>query len=202
VILRHCLQFTQGCLVSLALLGSLAPASASAQETDSRKPAATVLSFGGVGYLHRWSKRGQHEFTPAPQTDLATWQDMVTVNVLDAVRDADQLAAAANTVLGRYESHGKVLRTNSRPRTTAQPAEHFVAAVLGNPAFLEAAFARLVLVDGVGTVVVYSHRVYGAQAGPAMSDWLKGHGAQVERLLMAWDKLPTAAALKALPQEP
>jgi hypothetical protein len=202
VILRHCLKFTQGCLVSLALLASLAAASASAQDTDSRKPAAMVINFGGVGYLHRWSKNGQNEFTPAPQTNLATWQDMVTVNVMDAVRDADQLAAAANKVLSRYESHGKVLRTNSKPRTTAQPAEHFVAAVLGNPAFLEAAFARLVLVDGVGTVVVYSHRVYGAQAGPAMSDWLKGQGVQAEKMLMAWDKVPTAAALKVLPQQP
>jgi len=200
--MRDGLRWMHGCLISLALLGSLAPASASAQDTDSRKLAANALNFGGVGYLHRWSKNGQNEYTPAQQTDLATWQDMVTVNVLDAVRDADQLAAAANKVLGRYESHGKVLRTSSKPRTTAQPAEHFVAAVLGNPAFLEAAFARLVLVDGVGTVVVYSHRVYGAQAGPAMSDWLKGRGAQVEKLLMAWDKVPTAAALKALPQQP
>lgn len=35
-----------------------------------------------------------------------------------------------------------------------------------------------------------------------MSDWLKGNGVQVEKTLMAWDKLPTLAALKALPQKP
>lgn len=65
-------------------------------------------------------------------------------------------------MLGNYPKHGKFVRTNSKPCTNQQPAEHLVVAVLGNPAFLEAAFARLVLVDQVGMVVVYSHRVYGA----------------------------------------
>lgn len=195
-------HITRYLVVGMGLLGALAPATSAAQASNSRTPAATSLSLGGVSYLHRWSKNGQNEFTPGHETDLATWHDMVTVNLLDAVKDGDQLAAAANAVLGNYQKHGKVVRTNSKPRTKQQPAEHLIVAVLGNPAFLEAAFARLVLVDQVGMVVVYSHRVYGAKAGPAMSDWLKGNGVQVEKTLMAWDKLPTLAALKALPQKP
>lgn len=195
-------RITRYLVVGMGLLSALAPATSSAQAPHPRGPAATSLSLGGVNYLHRWSKNGQNEFTPGHETDLTTWRDMVTVNLLDAVKDGDQLAAAANAVLGNYQKHGKIVRTNSKPRTDKLPAEHLVVAVLGNPAFLEAAFARLVLVDGVGMVVVYSHRVYGAKAGPAMSDWLKSNGVQAEKTLMAWDKLPTLAALKALPQKP
>jgi hypothetical protein len=63
-------------------------------------------------------------------------------------------------------------------------------------------FARLVLVDGVGMVAVYSHRVYGKEAGPAMSDWLKASGPATEAALMSWSGMPSAKALKQLPQSP
>jgi hypothetical protein len=33
-----------------------------------------------------------------------------------------------------------------------------------------------------------------------MSEWLKTNGAPVEKALMEWDKLPSAATLKRLPQ--
>ena len=33
-----------------------------------------------------------------------------------------------------------------------------------------------------------------------MSEWLKANGPQVEKSLMDWDKLPSAASLKRLPQ--
>nr|WP_141105093.1 hypothetical protein [Chromobacterium sp. ASV5] len=158
------------------------------------------LAFLGVDYQHRWSKSGQNEFTPQGQSDLNAWHDMMTLNVYDSVGNGEQLAEAANQVLGNYQRAGKILRTDSRPRTAERPAEHLIAAVLGSPAFLEAAFARFVMVDGVGVVAVYSHRVYGKQAGPAMSEWLKANGQQVESALMSWGMLPTPAALKALPQ--
>lgn len=92
------------------------------------------------------------------------------------------------------------MRTDSKPRTPQRPAEHLVVALLGNPNFLEAAFARFVLVDGVGFVTVYSHRVYGKDAAGAMGDWLKSNGPSVEKTLMAWDEIPSLAALKQLPQ--
>lgn len=159
-----------------------------------------TLRFDGVDYMHRWSKDGQNEFTPKSDPDLAKWSDMVTINVFEAVRTGEQLAGVANKVLGNYQARGKVLRTDSKPRTADRPAEHLIVAVLGDPAFLEAAFARLLLVEGSGYVVVRSHRVYGKAAGPAMSDWLKANGPNVEKALMDWNQLPSSNALKGLPQ--
>jgi hypothetical protein len=113
---------------------------------------------------------------------------------------SEQLADIANRVLGNYQQHGKIVRTDSRPRTADRPAEHLIVALLGAPGFVEAAFARVVLVDGVGTVAVYSHRVYGRHAGGSMGEWLKAKGPGIERTLMSWDRMPSAAALKSLPQ--
>lgn len=172
---------------------------ASAQPASSG-PVAMAFVFRSIEYEHRWSKGGQNEFTPNSETDLTSWNDMITLNVHETVSTGEQLADVANKVLGNYQRNGKILRTDSKPRTTDGLAEHLVIAVLGAPTFLEAAFARFVLVDGVGTVVVYSHRVYGKAAGPAMSDWLKANGLQVESALMAWNPVPGAKALNRLPQ--
>jgi hypothetical protein len=166
---------------------------------ESGAPTLT-LTFRGVEYFHRWSKDGQNEFTPDGQTDLSKWNDMLTINVHEGVRNGDQLAELANRVLGSYQSLGPILGTHSTPRTRKRPAEHFVACVLPNPGFLEAVFARFVLSDGVGIVAVFSHRVYAEDAGPEMSRWLEANGPQVEQTLMAWDQVPQVPALKRLPQ--
>jgi hypothetical protein len=171
---------------------------ASGQTKNSAK--AATLSFGGTEYVHRWSKDGQNEFTPPSDADLSRWRDMVTINVHEKVRNGDQLAEFANRVLSNYQSHGKIIRTDSRARTPQRPAEHLIVAVLGDSGFLEAAFARFVLVDGVGFVAVYSHRIYGKEAGPPMSVWLESNGPSTEKTLMAWDRMPSLAALKQLPQ--
>jgi len=176
-----------GCLAALAV--TLLPAAA-----------PMTLNFRGVDFVHRWSKAGQNEFTPAADADLTKWQDMITVNVHESAKTGEQLAVVANQVLGNYQKRGKILKTDSKPRTATREAEHLIVSVLGDPAFLEAAFVRCVMVDGVGYATVYSHRVYGAKAGPAMSEWLKANGAQVEAALMGWGKMPGAGALKALPQ--
>ncbi|MDT3707843.1 MAG: hypothetical protein ROZ09_13550 [Thiobacillus sp.] len=175
------------------LLLSTASAASSESKTIS-------LVFRNVEYQHRWSKDGQNEFTPQGQEDLNSWRDMITLNVHESVANGEQLAEVANKVLANYQRAGKILRTDSKSRTPDRPAEHLVVAVLGSRAFLEAAFARFVLVDGVGIVTVYSHRVYGTPAGQAMSEWLQANGPQVEGALMALDKLPTSVALKTLPQ--
>lgn len=186
--------FATACMVMFSA------ASAAAGPAALPEPDTMSIVFRGVKYDHRWSKDGQNEFTPQGQNDLNSWQDMLTLNVHEAVTTGEKLAQIANGVLTNYQRAGKILRTNSKPTTSDRPAEHLVSAVLGNPAFLEAVFARFVLVGGVGTVVVYSHRVYGKPAGPAMSEWLQANGPQVESALMAWDKIPTSAALKTLPQ--
>lgn len=161
---------------------------------------APTLDFRGVSHVHRWSREHQHEFTPAHDTDLKRWNDMITLNLHPAVRDGEALADVANRVLGNYQQHGKILQTRSTPRSATQPAQHLIAAVLGNPQLLEAAFARCLLHDGIGLVVVVSHRIYGQAVGPAMSRWLSEHGARVEQALMAWDKLPRVAVLQRLPK--
>ena len=180
---------------TLALL--LTPSVACAQAEGSTSPGTASFVLGGVTYVHRWSHEGQHEFTPEGDDDLDRWTDMVTINVHEGVRDGDHLAATANAILANYQGAGEVLRTDSRPRTEAAPAEHFVAAVLGSPAFLEAAFARVMLVEGTGVVVVYAHRVYGEAEGPAMSAWLGERGQEVEEALMGWGDAP--AVVRALP---
>ena len=162
--------------------------------------AATTLNFGGKVYHHRWSKGTQHEFTPQGDEDLERWRDMVTINTHDAVRNGEQLAALANAVLSNYQRHGKILRTDSKPRTPQRPAEHLIVAVLGKPEFLEVAFARISLIDGVGSAAVYSHRIHGKEAASLMGDWLKANGATVEKTLMSWEHVPAPAALRTLPQ--
>lgn len=164
-------------------------------------PATLTLSFDGTDYFHRWSKDGQHEFTPNGDEDLSAWKSMITINVHEGARNGDQLAELATRVVGNYQGAGKILRTDSTPRTTEKEAEHFVAAVLGTPQFLEAVLARFALVEGRGVVIVYSKRIYGAKAGDAMSQWLEANAAGIEQRLRSWDGIPSMAALKALPEE-
>jgi hypothetical protein len=189
------------CVAAIASLLVFSSVLAASNETkNAPQTQADSLTFGGMEYLHRWSKDGQNEFTPGSDGDLAHWHDMVTINVHETVRNGDQLADLANRVLGNYQSHGKIVRTNSRPRTAQHPAEHLIVAVLGNQGLLESAFARIVLVDGVGVVAVYSHRVYGNAAADTTGEWLNANGQSLETTLMSWDKIPSPAALKQLRQ--
>jgi hypothetical protein len=162
--------------------------------------AQTSLTFQGQVYLHRWSKGTQHEFTPRGQEDLEKWTDMVTVIVREDARDGEQLAQWASAIATQYGTTGRVLRTDSSPRTKDREAEHFVAAVFGSPQWLEAAFANVALREGRGVVVVHSHRVYGTAVGDTMSKWLEENAPATETALRAFKGVPTLAALRALPQ--
>ena len=185
-------------LLLLALV-ALIPAALTAAQPRSTGPMR--LSFNGIEFMHRWSKNAQHEFTPAGEDDLAKWSTMITINVHDPARTGDQLAEVANRVLGNYQQAGKVIRTDSKPRSATSEAEHFAVALLPNAAFLEAAFARFLMHDGRGVVVVYSKRFYGDTGAKEMGLWLQKNGSDVERTLMAWTGLPSLAALKALPHQ-
>jgi hypothetical protein len=141
----------------------------------------------------------QHEFTPEGQEDLEKWSDMITVNVYPDAHDGDALAAKATAVLENYKSHnGRVLRTNSIPRTPDRPAEHFIAVVFGRRNFIEVAFARFKLVDGTRCSIVYSHRVYGEKVDDQMSAWLDHNRPKIERTLMEWNNMPSPASLDKL----
>src|SRR6059058_4679543 len=106
----------------------------------------------------------------------------------------------ANAVLENYKSHGgRVLRTDSVPRTPDRPAEHFIAVIFGRPNFIEAAFALFKLVNGVGCSIVYSHQVYGEKVGDPMSAWLNDNGPKMEKMLMDWNNIPSPASLRDFP---
>jgi hypothetical protein len=73
--------------------------------------------------------------------------------------------------------------------------------VFGRPNFIEVAFARFKLVDGVGCSIVYSHRIYGAKVGDQMSAWLNQNGAKTEKALMEWTAIPSPSSLRELPRK-
>lgn len=178
----------------LSLVTSLSMTAASAAESSLKFP------FAEKEYVHRWSQKNQNEFTPLDQLNLNTWKDMVTINLYPGVKTGEALSAVANLVVVKYQEHGKILRTDSKERTATKPAEHIIAALLGDPKFLEAVFARFVLVNDTGYAIIYSHRVYGEKAGPEMSKWLKENGAETEQRLMSFDKIPNPKTLTELPQ--
>ena len=190
-------------ILQLLVLQAVAGISLDAQETYAASAAAKpAFIFGGVGYLHRWSMNDQHEFTPEGQEDLEKWSNTITVNVYPNAHDGDALAAKANAVLENYKSHkGMVLRTNSVPRTPDRPAEHLIAVVFGRSNFIEVAFARFKLADGVGCSIAYSHRIYGEKVGDQMSAWLDQNGPKVEKMLMEWNEIPSSASLRELPRK-
>ena len=141
-----------------------------------------AFSFRKVEYFQRFSKGEMQEYTPKGQTDLNKWTDMVTVNKYKQVKDGEGLASVANQVLETYKANKAiVVRTSSVPRTATKEAEHLVVVLFPRPTFIEAAFTRFVMVGGVGTSVVYSHRIYSKKAGDAMSAWLKKNGEAVEK---------------------
>jgi hypothetical protein len=169
-----------------------------AQAGEGKDP--VKVSFNGTEYVHRWSKDGQNEFTPAGQENLDAWKSMVTINVYADTRSGEDLALLANKVLGKYQAAGKILRTDSRPRTKAKEAEHFVAVLFPRPEYIEVAFARFLLLEKKGVVVVSSQRVYGKKAGDETAAWLDKNGPATEKALMAWNGIPSVASLAGLPQ--
>jgi hypothetical protein len=73
--------------------------------------------------------------------------------------------------------------------------------VFGRPNFIEAAFSRFKLVDGIGCSIVYSHRIYGEKVGDEMSKWLNDNGPKIEKMLMDWNNSPSPASLRDLPRK-
>lgn len=178
--------------MSLAAVISMLALSATAimapQRTEKAKP---ILTFGQQTYIHRYSKGNLHEFTPKAQSNLKKWTDMVSINDYPDAKDGGGLAGKANAVLENYKAaKAVVVRTDSKPRTDKKPAEHLIVVLFPQPDFIEAAFARFVMNNGVGASVVYSHRIYGKKAGDAMSKWLLANGEKTEKELMALPSVP------------
>lgn len=178
-------------LVFVALIFAQNAAGELSPQGAPQKSTMAGFSFGTVKYFHRYTTADQHEFTPAGQEDLKAWTDMVTVLFYRNVRDGEGLAATASAVLENYKANrAVVVRTDSVPRTAAKPAEHLAVVTFGRPEFIEAVFARFKISDGIGTAVIYSHRIYGNKVGDSMSAWLKANGPATEKTLMTWDAMP------------
>jgi hypothetical protein len=175
------------------VLGAI-PMPAQGAKSAASKP--VTVTFNGTAFHLRWSKAGQFEFTPAGQEDLTRWTEMLTLWRYPGISEGEGLSAQANRTLGAYQNaKGRILRTNSLPRTPQKPAEHFIAALLGSPRFVEFAAARFLLVDGRGVGVIYSRRAYGNPAKPDLGAWVGQHGAAVEQRLMAFDPRPALGVL-------
>ena len=67
---------------------------------------------------------------------------------------------------------------------------------------IEVAFARFKLVDGMGCVMVYSHREYGEKIGDQVGAWLRANGPSIEKTLMAWGDFPRPQQVIALANKP
>jgi hypothetical protein len=127
-----------------------------------KKEKVAAFSFADVKYFHRFTKGDQHEYTADGEEDLNAWTDMVTILSYPRAKDGEALAATANAVLENYKANkASVVKTDSVPRTRDKPAEHLIVVIFGRPEFIEAAFSRFRMHDGVGSAVVYSHRIYG-----------------------------------------
>jgi len=171
--------------------------SASYSQDSHKKKQEAAFSFADVKYFHRWTQDDQHEYTPTGQEDLDAWKDMVTIHYYRTVKNGEALAAVANRALGNYKAAGGVvLRTDSVPRTKDKGAEHLVVVLFGRPEFMEVAFARFRMHDGVGTAVIYSHRTYGQKSDSEMNAWLVKNVPGTEKTLMKWDAMPKPPASK------
>jgi hypothetical protein len=186
--------------VAVALLAASVPASNPTNDPQRRAAAGqqrAAFAFAGAPYFHRYTTGDQHEYTPAGQEDLGAWTDMITAIYYRTAKDGDALAATANAVLENYKANkGIVVKTHSVPPTPTRPAEHLIVVLFPRPEFIEAAFARFRLHDGVGTATVYSHRVYGRAAGNEMQAWLEKNGQTTETSLMKWDVVPPPGPAK------
>lgn len=166
------------------------------QSADTKETSA-AFSLAGVGYFHRFTKDDLHEYTPSGQSDFKTWTDMMTINVYRSAKNGDALAATANGVLETYKANkAVVVKTDSVPRRGAKPAEHLIVVLFARPEFIEVAFSRFRMNEGVGSAVTYSHRVYGKKAGDEMNAWLKTNGSATEKNLMTWDAMPKLSSPK------
>lgn len=139
--------------------------------------------------------------TPESQSDLKSWEDIVSFSIFQSVDNGEELAEVANQTLANYQSvKGMLLATNSEPATDSQPAEHFVANLFIQPDTFEFAANRMLLLKDYGVSVVYSKRFYNQKGedGHFVSDWLETNGARLERALKAIPKHDVESITQAL----
>lgn len=201
-IARKSLQLILATLVMATASQALPAKSPTATPGATQAQSASALTFNGTRYAHRWSKGTQNEFTPVGQEDLSKWQDMITLVPRQDAHDSATLAALAEALLAQYKGAGKIIKTESTPRTESTPAEYLLVALLPGKGFFETVFVRFKLIDGIGVMAIYAHRNYGETAAEDFGAWIKANGTAVEQALMSWNGIPAPASLNKLPQSP
>jgi hypothetical protein len=185
-------------IIAVVVISGFISGTAFAQAAkENTEIAKADFTFDGTGYFHRYTKNDLLEYTPKDEKDLNAWSSMVTVNYYRKVKDGEGLANVANSVLANYQAHqGVIVKTDSVPRTKDKPAEHLVVVIFPGTDIAEIAFTRFLLQDGVGMSVVYSHRIYGKNAGEEMKAWHEKNGPAMESNLMKWDSVPRVLPAK------
>ena len=161
--------------------------------TPTLAQSAAATEFNGVRYLHRWSKNGQHEYTPEGQTDLTRWKQMVTLIDKPGMNPYEASAWAVNLADG-FEKSGMLISAD-RPSDT----EYRVVGVMRAGEIVEANFARLMVFQGRAVMLMVQRRFYGQEASE-LADWMKDNTPLISAELLDWGPVPSVESLAALPQ--
>lgn len=163
------------------------------QEAESENEVS--VSFLDTSYTYRRSENGQHEFTPSGQEDLSAWTDKISLICMPEITDGKGLNALSENVKGFYDSSGVVLSSGTVPKTETAEAQHLVVAGRVGDGLLDVVMARLLLVEGSGTVLFYSRRTYGDDATAVADAWLVENSAKVQNALMKFADFPDCELL-------
>lgn len=166
------------------------------QVAPSQQPASAqpALDFDGKRYLHRYSKDGQHEFTPAGQEDLQRWQEMMTL-VVKADFDAERRRQWAEAMAAVYKEKGLLIQADQPPG-----GEYRMLGVLSAPGVVEVNFVRVMPYGSGAMAVMVQRRFYGEESRQ-MADWVRDNTPRLSGLLVEWQP-PSESVVGALPQSP
>lgn len=167
-----------------------AKGAATAQTTQ----AQLTLEFDGKRYLHRYSKNGQHEFTPVGQEDLQRWQEMITLLPNPDIR-GERTHQWAEAMAAGYKERGLLIHADQPPG-----GEYRMLGVLSAPGLVEVNFVRVMPQEEGALAFLVQRRFYGDDI-PQMADWVKDNTPRISELLVSWQP-PSSAALAALPESP
>lgn len=160
---------------------------------------AHTVSLNSQAFVHRWSYGDKmHEFTPPGQEDLSSWQDMITMEYLPGIKNRQDLARLADKLLGFYQERGGKIVGSIALHTLDDPVtEHFIAVLLGTSEVIEFVQTRLQILDGIGTVTTYAHRIY-APHRANMAVWMPKNGPAREKALLRWQGTPSYGAMASI----
>ncbi len=173
------------------------PTGLAAAMADLQSPATAKVTFRGTEYLLRSSHGNVYDFTPRGQEDLATFTDMLSLDLYPSAHDQEALATITSRVQGVAQgAKATILRTISVSASGQQPGEHFLAAVMPTPHGVDFDAIHFVLVDKEAVGVFYTHRSYGESAAGTTSAWVTKNAAEVEQAVLQFDASRMVLAVK------